>query len=220
MGLILSWKLSWVGILGVDSYSPVVHLRPTKKPSPEASRRRSHRQSHPPRRKKEEQKQIREAPVLLSGEASASSPLLLEPSALPCSPPPPRPLAVPRWPLLLAAAASPFLLHGAAAASGSRRPLVAAAATGRRAASSLRVAALKYDPSKVTALRVARVRVPGVWGGRVLTSVLMCYLVVVLLLSRWRRSPTGCSSASNRFLRYLVLHCLAMPFNLLCILIC
>ncbi|BAF27263.2 10 kDa chaperonin 1, chloroplastic [Oryza sativa Japonica Group] len=52
-------------------------------------------------------------------------------------------------PSLLAAAASPFLLHGAAAASGSRRPLVAAAATGRRAASSLRVAALKYDPSKV-----------------------------------------------------------------------
>ncbi|KAL5225911.1 hypothetical protein ABZP36_012550 [Zizania latifolia] len=46
----------------------------------------------------------------------------------------------------LLAAASPFLLHGAAG-SGGRRTL--AAAPGRRAASTLRVSALKYDPSKV-----------------------------------------------------------------------
>uniref|UniRef100_A0A0E0MAW5 CHL-CPN10 n=1 Tax=Oryza punctata TaxID=4537 RepID=A0A0E0MAW5_ORYPU len=77
--------------------------------------------------------------------AEALPPLLLEPSAPPALH---RHLArcLQMAPSLLAAA-SPFLLHGAAAASGSRRPLVAA--TGRRAASSLRVAALKYDPSKV-----------------------------------------------------------------------
>ena len=46
----------------------------------------------------------------------------------------------------LLAAASPFLLHGAAAGSSrNRRPL--AAAPGRHAV--LRVAALKYEPSKV-----------------------------------------------------------------------
>ncbi|KAL6905359.1 hypothetical protein ACP4OV_002960 [Aristida adscensionis] len=48
----------------------------------------------------------------------------------------------------LLAAASPFLLHGAAAGSSTRRPLSSsAAAPGRRAV--LRVAALKYEPSKV-----------------------------------------------------------------------
>ncbi|KAF0930128.1 hypothetical protein E2562_030300 [Oryza meyeriana var. granulata] len=46
----------------------------------------------------------------------------------------------------LLVAASPFLLHSSAG-SGSRRSLVAG--TGRRAASAFRVAAFKYDPSKV-----------------------------------------------------------------------